>query len=455
MQQLGKHFSAGLIITLSAVFYVGLSYFTVRTNAYQVLAFIALLFAGYAVALRIRSFPLTGWLVAAVAFRLICLGAFPNLSDDLYRFLWDGQLWIHGESPFIRLPEYHAMAGFPVEGAGADLYAPMNSKSYFTIYPPICQFIFAAAAWIFPSSIFGGTFVMKLFLVAAELGNIWIILKILRWFGRSEREVLWYALNPLIIFEFSGNAHFEAIMIFFLLGALYLLMTGKWKLSAGVLALSICTKLLPLMFLPFLIKRLGWGRAIAYGAIVGFTCILLFVPFLSFDMLLNIKDSFSLYFERFEFNASVFYLIRSAGMAIWNFDVIRFAGWSLSLIVLSSILIIALLEKDTSWNQLPVKMLVALTVYFGLATIVHPWYVATLVALSTFTKWRYAMVWSATVTLSYYTYRDTTYTESYWLIGIEYGAVFTWLMVEIWRNRLKGKEKEILESSTKPVGLNG
>ncbi len=447
MGKLKQHYAAYLVITLSAAFYVGLSYFTVRTQVNQVFLFAGLLFAGYFFAQRLPQFPLKGWIGAAIGFRLICLFAFPNLSDDLYRFLWDGQLWIHGESPFLRLPVYHAMAGFPIEGAGPELYGPMNSKEYFTIYPPICQLVFALAAGLASDSIYGGTLVMKTILVAAEIGSIALIVSILKTLHLPERNVLWYALNPLVIFEFSGNAHFEALMICFLLGAVYLFLKGKWQLSAVVFAFAVCTKLLPLMFLPFLIQRLGWLKTIAYGSITGLVTLTLFLPFVNLQLVVNFADSFSLYFERFEFNASIFYIIRAVGFWLVEKDIIRQAGWVLSVVVLLGILTLAWKEKVPKNGQWPRQMLLALTVYLGFATIVHPWYVTTLVALAVFTPWRYAMVWSATAVLSYYTYRDTTYTESYWLIAIEYAAVAAWMLYD-WKRKEKPGNGEVKLKTT-------
>ena len=444
---MGKHFPAYLTITLSAAFYVGLSYFTPRIEAPQVLGFLALLFAGYALVLRWKAFPLQHWLAAGMFFRFICLFAFPNLSDDLYRFLWDGQLWIHGESPFLRVPAYHEHANFPIEGADGDLYGPMNSKEYFTIYPPVCQLIFAAAAWLFPTSIYGGTLTMKVFLLLAEVGNIWVIRKLLCHWNLPENRVLWYALNPLVIIEFSGNAHFEAIMIFFLFYSIYLLVTHRWIASAIVMALSICTKLLPLMLLPFFIKRLGWKRSFGYFTLIGLTSVILFIPFISLSLFANFKESFSLYFERFEFNASIFYLTRWVGYQVAGFNVIRTAGWSLSLVVLMAILVLAWREKGVTWKSLPSKILAALTIYFGMATIVHPWYVTTLVAVSVFPPWRYAMIWSATVTLSYYTYRDTTYTEQMELVAVEYLSVLGWLLYEVYRFR---KNRQLTNEALTP-----
>ncbi|MEO0876545.1 MAG: hypothetical protein AAFY48_18235 [Bacteroidota bacterium] len=94
-----------------------------------------------------------------------------------------------------------------------------------------------------------------------------LLIRLLRYWSLPEERVLWYALNPLIIVEVVGNLHFEGAMIFFLLLGLWALLRwkgsdNKWWLaiSAVAMAMAVSSKLLPLLFFPFLIRRLGWWR---------------------------------------------------------------------------------------------------------------------------------------------------------------------------------------------------
>jgi len=82
-------------------------------------------------------------------------------------------------------------------------------------------------------------------------------------------------------------------------------------------------------------------------------------------------------------------------------------------------------------QQLIINMLLGLTVYFLLSTTVHPWYLATLVLLSVFSNYKYVIVWSLVIVLSYLAYANKDNTENLWLIGIEYSIVFLFIIGEI------------------------
>ena len=72
------------------------------------------LFAGYFWVLTRRSEWWPFYLGVAVLARLILLFAEPWLSDDIYRFIWDGYLWQAGINPFTALPSAYAEQGFNV-----------------------------------------------------------------------------------------------------------------------------------------------------------------------------------------------------------------------------------------------------------------------------------------------------------------------------------------------------
>lgn len=382
------------------------------------------------------------WMVLAVVLRLALLPAEPLLSDDVYRFIWDGRLWIQGISPFAHLPAWYMEPGHEVKGLSEALFQQLNSPEYFTIYPPVAQLVFACAAWLSPNELWGCILVMRLFLLACELGSLWLLLQLNDHFGSPPRRVLWYALNPLVIVELMGNLHFEAAMIFFLLLALW--WGGHTKLwpAAAAMALSIGTKLIPLMFGPLWIRRWGWPHAWRWLAGSGLIVALLFVPVVHGPLWDHFGESLDLYFRKFEFNASIYYLLRWLRWQQLGYNDIARLGPALALLTAAIILIWAWRERRADWASLPQSMMWALTCYLLLATTVHPWYVTTLVALASLTPWRFPIVWSGVAILSYHAYAHTPTKENFWFVGLEYAVVLGWLWVE-WRQQPARSERTI------------
>ena len=275
---------------------------------------------------------------------------------------------------------------------------------------------------------------LRLIVLLAESGTAALLLALLRAFGQSGQRALWYLLNPLVITELTGNLHFEALMICFGLLALWLLVQGQRSRSAVALGLAVGTKLLPVLMLPLLIKRLGWRQFIRYSIVTGIVVSALFLPFLSLDLLRNINRSLTLYFSKFEFNASVYYVLRSIGYHLTGYNEIAIIGPGLARATAVLALWLAWREKPAVWATLPRTLLFTLTIYYLFAIVVHPWYLAPLVALSVFTTYRFALVWSGMVVLSYAAYQTSAYLENPWLLGLEYLTVLVVLAWELRRN---------------------
>ena len=76
-------------------------------------------------------------------------------------------------------------------------------------------------------------------------------------------------------------------------------------------------------------------------------------------------------------------------------------------------------------------MLFGLSFYYFTTTTMHPWYIATLIILSIFTKYRFPIVWSLMVILSYQAYANTPWKENLWFVGLEYIIVYGVLIGEL------------------------
>lgn len=428
-----------IALVLSAAAYAGVAYATPRANFGQLLGLMAGAFFAYIWLVRNRL-PLRIALVAGLLFRLLWLPATPALSDDYHRFRWDGLLVAGGQNPYLHRPaELLASTTQPsniqLAQQLADLYPKLNSPHYFSVYPPVCQVIFGVAAWLFPESEWGFIVLLRVVLIGAELATFLLLVSLLRHFGQPKHQALWYVLNPLVIVELTGNLHFEALLICGLLGAWWVLVRGRWVWSAGALGLAVATKLLPLLVLPFLIRRLGWGAFLRYTAVLSVVVGGLFVPFLSLDLFSNFGRSLDLYFHTFEFNASFYYLLRAAGYWLKGYNLIATIGTGLALTTGMLLLLYAWREHHSTLASLGQTLLLALTLFYLLATTVHPWYLTPLVALACFTPYRYSLVWSGVVLLSYAAYQTPIYAENLLLVGLEYAIVVGSLLREVFLSK--------------------
>ncbi|OGX90441.1 hypothetical protein [Hymenobacter coccineus] len=147
-----------------------------------------------------------------------------------------------------------------------------------------------------------------------------------------------------------------------------------------------------------------------------------------------------MYFQSFEFNASVFYVLLALGRWLTGYDLVGGLGPLLGAGALYLAFRLARGAGRPRLAALPQLLLLTLSGYFALATIVHPWYLVPLVALSCFSPLRYARVWAGLAVLSYAAYRTAAYTESDSLLALEYGVVLLWAAAEYYAGswRLSG-----------------
>jgi CDP-diglyceride synthetase len=94
------------------------------------------------------------------------------------------------------------------------------------------------------------------------------------------------------------------------------------------------------------------------------------------------------------------------------------------------VLLIFAFQKKWLRGRLLDKLLFALLLYYLLASIVHPWYVVLLVAISVFTRWHFPLWWSGTVLLSYAFYHNDSFQISPLMLWLEYGVLIFALLWE-------------------------
>ncbi len=435
----GATIKIALLFMLMVVVHVWLAYFTLRSQTMQLFSLFGVLFLLYYLLCQtaVTAKQLSLLLIGSVALRAMWVFAFPQLSDDWARFVWDGRLLAAGYNPFNHLPSELMKGGLPdSEIADASLFHAMNSPDYFTVYPPLLQGMFAAASWLFPHNVSANVVVLKGFILLAECGSIALLLRLCDSWRVSRSKALLYALNPLVIAELTGNVHHEGVVVFFLLATLYALQKSRFWLAVLLFTGAAVTKLVPLIFLPLMLAYFEWRRGLLFCASVLMLFAVCWLPFVNAGLYHHATASVGLYFNLFEFNASIYYLVRDIVLYFTNEIRIETIAPTLGGLSTTAMLLYAFIKRKALFTaDLPKAFLVTLSVYLAFTTMVHPWYIIPLVALCVFTPLRFPLVWSAMIVSSYYEYHAEPEAESAVQLWIEYGVVLAAVLWDIGRLR--------------------
>jgi len=396
--------------------------------------YLSLFFCSYP--LIFKSYSLKQILGIGILFRLIFLLSTPLLSQDFFRFLWDGMLLSNGLNPYEATPDLlNQTAPLFSTPFSQELYKGMGALSaeHYSNYPPINQLGFYLASLIGGNSILANIISIRVLLILSDLGIFWFGIKLLDYLNRSKKRIGLYFLNPLIIVELTGNLHWEGLMVFFFIFGLYLIFVkNQWKWATIPMAISVASKLIPLLILPLFWRFLKPKKSMLFGLLILLCLFLFFVPFfLGADNLSHYLNTIGLWFNRFEYNGSIYYVIRAIGYEVKGYNIIRKLGTVSPYIILGIVAVFTFIRNNKTPHVLLTGMLFCLSCYFFIATTVHPWYIVSLVSLAIFTNYSYPLIWSALVVLSYATYGNPDFNEKYYLIGLQYGIVYGVFLLEL------------------------
>jgi len=428
-----------LLAVASLALYYTFSVLLERTDTARLLAVYAALFFICAKLIQFEKWNFRFLLVCGLLFRLVFLCSWPNLSQDFYRFIWDGRLILAGVNPYLYTPDEFIHTAHPLLAHLDELYRGMGELSArnYSNYPPLHQLFFALAALLGGKGITGPLVVFRCLNLLADLGILLIGRKLLVRLNLSPHLIFWYFLNPLVVIELTGNVHFEGVMLFFLLCSLYLAFFSRWYWAGMVYALSVVTKLVPLIFLPLFLTSFTLGKSLKFYAVVGATSLVFTLPFLAPGVMGHYGQTLGLWFSNFEFNAGVYNLIKAAGrmLHVRPWELIKSYGRLIPWIVMGIVAIFTIFRQNRKPKVLMGSMMWVLACYYLLSPTVHPWYILPLVPLAVFTIFRFPLYWSAVVVLSYAAYARPDYRESLWMLGVEYIVVIGIMLYEIIRLR--------------------
>ena len=215
-----------------------------------------------------RQILLLGLIFAAL-FRISILFSPPYLSDDVYRYVWDGRVQSAGINPYRYIPADESLAKLRDDR----IYPNINRREYArTIYPPVAEGVFLLITRISESVTW-----MKAAMVGFEAITVWALIQLLVSFGFARQRVLIYAWHPLVVWEFAGSGHLDAMVIAFIALALLAHRKRRETLTVVLLACATCVKLFPAALFPAFYKRWSWKMPLTFVA----TIVVAYLPYLS------------------------------------------------------------------------------------------------------------------------------------------------------------------------------
>jgi hypothetical protein len=199
-------------------------------------------------------------LAAALLFRIVAAAGGPAMSDDIYRYVWDGRVQAAGHHPYLYPPEAEELAALRDED-----WSRINHPGIGTIYPPLSQLLFRVLA-----TAGAGVQGFRLALGVLDFGVVLALLFLLIRTGRPRHRVLLYAWNPLAVMESSGSGHVEPLGVVLLVLSVAWLATDRrspaW--SAAALAGSIQAKLFSAALLPGHLRRMNLPAVLVLAAVL-------------------------------------------------------------------------------------------------------------------------------------------------------------------------------------------
>jgi alpha-1,6-mannosyltransferase len=343
------------------------------------------------------------WLVAII-FRAIAFWGPPLFEDDHFRYLWDGRVFATTGNPYASTP-LASFADPSVEPAFGPILDGINYPQLSTVYGPIAELGFLFAYSLSPASLWP----WKLLCFLSQLACLALLSRLI-----PPRQLLLFATCPLLIHELGFNAHTEALLLFFLVLAIYLQKRGRHNSTALALAACIGVKLSAGLFVPFLLGRSPRSAWLLFVL----AATLSYLPFgpQAFAGLQAMAQSW-------EFNSSLFAVFAT-------FLSPPLASGLCTAILLAGCL---LLYGHKSRNSIT-STISCLSLFLLLSPVVNPWYLAPLVPLVLLESaptlhLRFAWPALILVSLSYATGLNLPqlaigpYEHPQWLRPLEYGAI--------------------------------
>lgn len=248
---------------------------------------VALVWGLAAVSVNPRGHGRRTLLLAALLARLPLVGSPLHLSDDLWRYLWEGLALSHGHNVFLEPPA-------SIVGLDDALRDRVNHPEIPSVYPPL------ALWWFRLLALAGAPIAVQL---SAALLDALTPLFLAETRGGAKGAWI-YALHPLPAIEAAAGGHVDVPAITLAAASLAAWQRGGRDAAFGLAAASALVKLMPIAWIPAILLSVGWRRAAAWLLCASLAGLLLAAPILTGDP--SLWTGVRAYADRWEFNGALY-----------------------------------------------------------------------------------------------------------------------------------------------------
>ena len=194
-------------------------------------------------------------MVAGIIFRLSVWPLAPALSDDPYRYRWEGKLQAAGGNPYEVRP-----ADLRWIGLRDETYPRIPGRDFKAVYGPLIGQIerwthrAVTAAGLNPER---QVFWFKLPFALCDLAAMAALWRLLAAHGLPRAHILIYAWSPLTVMEFWATGHNDSVVVLLIALALVAAAKNRWTWAFVALSLAAGAKIWPILLFPLFI---GWKR---------------------------------------------------------------------------------------------------------------------------------------------------------------------------------------------------
>lgn len=318
----------------------------------------------------------------------------PNLSDDLYRYYWDGKVSNKGINPYSYAPN-----SLYLKHLRDEYWTNINNKDLTTPYPPFIEALFATLYFISPN-----IYSFKLLAVFSYLASSYVLILIFKKLNKNPYYSLLYSWNPLMAVEFGHSGHNDAVAVLFTLLCAFFLLVNQPKFSALTLGIGTMSKIFPVFLAPAYVLK--WRRRSV--AIYSLTVLL---PYIPLGLTGPIQTSLVTYFERIAFNAGFYYLVETVISCFATGNVMLYARITVAalFVVLFAFIVFKHARKDPLFSAYLI-----LTSYLLLTPTIHPWYLSWILPFASLYAPEPWIYFSGAIFLSYYTYTLPEISPGFW-----------------------------------------